>query len=129
MNQLGFSLAIQAAPFGPFSREASRQSHLQALLDKSLLDANHRAATDGEGLGNLPIGVPADHSSVERGRPDSAWLESGSCEPSSPAMDVAPHSISRDSGSERFSCLHSLLRLHTLPVKPRRGEKTILFPG
>jgi hypothetical protein len=57
MNQLGLALAIQAAPFGPFSREASHQSQLQASLGKSLLDANHRAATDGEGLGNLPIGV------------------------------------------------------------------------
>jgi hypothetical protein len=55
MNQSGFSLPIQAAAFGTFAREASRQSHLQILLDKPLFDANDRAATDRERLGNLPI--------------------------------------------------------------------------
>jgi hypothetical protein len=32
MDQLGFSLAIQAAPFGPFAREASGESYFQVLL-------------------------------------------------------------------------------------------------
>jgi len=32
MNQVGFSFAIQAAPFGPFAREAPRKSYLQAPL-------------------------------------------------------------------------------------------------
>ena len=57
MDQLGFSLAIQAAPFGPFAREASGESYFQVLLHKALLDTNHGATTDGEHLGNLPIGV------------------------------------------------------------------------
>lgn len=57
MNQLGFSLAIQTAPFGTFSRKTAGEGYLQASLRKSLLDANHGAATDGEGLGNLPISV------------------------------------------------------------------------
>ena len=56
MNQLGFSLAIQRAPFGTFPWKASGKSHFQVLLHKALFDANHRAATDGEDLGNLPIG-------------------------------------------------------------------------
>ena len=57
MNQLGLTLAIQAASFGTFAREASGKRHLQVLLDKPLLDADHRTATDGESLGNLPISV------------------------------------------------------------------------
>jgi hypothetical protein len=57
MDQLGFSLAIQAAPFGPFAREASGESYFQVLLHKALLDTNHGATTDGEHLGNVPIGV------------------------------------------------------------------------
>lgn len=57
MNELGFSFAVQAPPFGTFSREASGKSHSQVLLDKSLLDTNHGAAADGERLGNLLIGV------------------------------------------------------------------------
>ncbi len=56
MNELGFSFAVQAPPFGTFSREASGKSHSQVLLNKSLLDANHGAAADGERLGNLLIG-------------------------------------------------------------------------
>jgi hypothetical protein len=56
VNQLGFALAIQAATLGTFSRETSGESQLQILLDKPLFDTNDRAATDGERLGNLPIG-------------------------------------------------------------------------
>jgi hypothetical protein len=56
MNQLSLALAIQASPFGTFSGEASGQSHLQIPLHKPLFDANHGAATDGEGEGLLPIG-------------------------------------------------------------------------
>jgi hypothetical protein len=55
MNQLSLPLAIQAPPFGALSREAAGEGYLQALLHKPLLDTNHRAATDGEGLGNLSI--------------------------------------------------------------------------
>jgi hypothetical protein len=54
MDQLGFSFAIQAAPF---ARGASGESYFQVLLHKALLDTNHGATTDGEHLGNLPIGV------------------------------------------------------------------------
>lgn len=57
MNQLGFSLAIQAAAFGTFAREASCQGDFQILLHEPLFDPNDRAATDGERLGNLPVGV------------------------------------------------------------------------
>jgi hypothetical protein len=57
VNQLGFSFAIQAAPFGPFARKASRESHFQVPLHKPLFDANHRATTDVQSLSNLPIGV------------------------------------------------------------------------
>jgi hypothetical protein len=57
MNQLSLSLAIQAATFGAFAREASHESHLEALLHKPLLDAYHGAATERKGLGNLPIGM------------------------------------------------------------------------
>ncbi|MBO0780579.1 MAG: hypothetical protein J2P37_17285 [Ktedonobacteraceae bacterium] len=57
MNELGFSLAIQALAFGTFAWEASGEGYLQAPLHKTLLDANHGTATDGERLGNLPIGV------------------------------------------------------------------------
>ena len=57
MNQVGFSFAIQTAAFGAFSGKTSSESHLQALLDKSLFDADHGAATNRERFGNLPIGV------------------------------------------------------------------------
>src|SRR5260370_31119073 len=57
MNQSGFPFAVQAPPFGPFSREAAGKGYLQAPLHKSLFDTNHGAATDGESLGNLPIGT------------------------------------------------------------------------
>jgi hypothetical protein len=40
-----------------FVRETSREGYLQASLHKALIDTNHRAATDGERLGNLLIGV------------------------------------------------------------------------
>jgi len=43
--------------FGTSSLEVSRESHLQVLLDKPLLDANHPAVTDIQGLGNQPISV------------------------------------------------------------------------
>src|SRR5258707_14999787 len=56
MDQLGFSLAIQATAFGAFPWKTAGESHLQILLDKPLFDANQRAATDGESLGNLPVG-------------------------------------------------------------------------
>jgi len=56
MNQLGLALAIQTSPFRTLTGEAPGESHLQILLDKPLFDANHRAATDGEDLSNLPIG-------------------------------------------------------------------------
>jgi hypothetical protein len=46
MNQLGFSFAVQAPPFGTFAWEASGEGYLQVFLDKPLLDANHGAATD-----------------------------------------------------------------------------------
>ena len=57
MNQLSFSLAIQAPPFWTFSWKASCEGDFHILLNKSLFDANHRAATDGEALDNLAIGV------------------------------------------------------------------------
>jgi hypothetical protein len=57
MNQLGFSLAIQAPPFGTFSWKASREGYFHILLDKPLFNANNRAATDRDGLGNPAIGV------------------------------------------------------------------------
>jgi hypothetical protein len=57
MNQVGFSFAIQTAAFGAFSGKTSSESHLQALLDKPLFDADHGAATDRERFGTLPIGV------------------------------------------------------------------------
>jgi hypothetical protein len=57
MNQLGFSFAIQAAAFWTFLGKTSSESHLQALLDKSLFDADHGTATSRERFGNLPIGV------------------------------------------------------------------------
>ena len=56
-DQLCLAFAIQTVPFETFAREATDESHLQTLLDKWLLDANYRAATDGERFGNLPIGV------------------------------------------------------------------------
>jgi len=72
MNESGFSFAVQAPPFGTFSREASGKSHSQVLLNKSLLDANHGAAADGERLGNLLIGgagfALADDSLMSRVR-------------------------------------------------------------
>lgn len=57
VNQVGFTLAIQAATFRAFSRETAGEGHFQASLHKPLFDANHGAATDGKGCGNLPIGV------------------------------------------------------------------------
>jgi hypothetical protein len=56
MDQPSFTLAIQAASFGPFAGKAAGESHFQVLLHKALLDTNHRAAADGERHGNLPIG-------------------------------------------------------------------------
>src|SRR5260221_7321424 len=56
VNQLSFSLAIEAATFWAFSRKASNEGYLQVFLDKPLFDANDRAAADREHLGNLPIG-------------------------------------------------------------------------
>src|SRR5690242_5570422 len=56
MNQMGLALAIQAATFGPFAGKASGEGYLQVSLHKPLLDANHRATTNGESLGNLSIG-------------------------------------------------------------------------
>jgi hypothetical protein len=57
MDQLGFSFAIQTAPFRTLAWEASGESRLQTSLHISLFDSNHGAATDGECFGNLPIGV------------------------------------------------------------------------
>jgi hypothetical protein len=57
VNQLGFSFAIQTPPFGTFPGEAEGSSHLQVPLHKPLLDPNYGAATDIQGLSNLPIGV------------------------------------------------------------------------
>jgi hypothetical protein len=54
---LDFSLAIQASPLGTFSWKASGEGYFQILLDKPLFDANHRATTDSQRLGNLPINV------------------------------------------------------------------------
>ena len=72
MNQLGFSPAIQAATFGAFAGEASCQGDFQILLYKPLFDPNHGTATDGERLGNLPVGVAgfamADDSLMSRTR-------------------------------------------------------------
>ena len=56
MNQLRLALAIQAAPLGAFAREASGEGHLQVMLHKPLFDPNHGAATDIQGLSDLPIG-------------------------------------------------------------------------
>jgi len=56
MDQLSFSFAIQAPPFGAFSWKTAGESHLQLLLHKPLLNANDGAAADGERFGNLPIG-------------------------------------------------------------------------
>jgi hypothetical protein len=55
MDQLRLSFAIQTATLRTFSGETSGESHFQAPLDKPLFDANYRAATDRERLGNLPI--------------------------------------------------------------------------
>jgi hypothetical protein len=58
MNQLGLALAIQAALLGSFAWEATGEGDFQIFLHKPSLDTNHRAATDIQGFGNLPIGVP-----------------------------------------------------------------------
>jgi hypothetical protein len=57
MNQLSLSFAIQASPVRAFSPKASGESPIQVPVHKKQLDANHRAATDVKGFGNLPIGV------------------------------------------------------------------------
>jgi hypothetical protein len=56
MDQLSFSLAIQAPPFGTFAWKASGESYFQILLHKPLLDANDCTTTDGKRFGNLSIG-------------------------------------------------------------------------
>src|SRR5258708_34706771 len=51
MNQLGFSLAIQAATLWAFSWKASREGYFHIFLDKPLFDANDGAGTDVQHLG------------------------------------------------------------------------------
>jgi len=62
MNELGFSFAVQAPPFGTFSREASGKSHSQVLLDKSLRGSRITVR-------RLMESVSAICSSVELGSP------------------------------------------------------------
>lgn len=57
LDQLCFTFAVQAAAFRAFPGKASCERHFQAFLDKSLLDPNHRAATDLQHLSNLPVSV------------------------------------------------------------------------
>ncbi len=127
MDQLGFSLAIQAAPFGPFAREASGESYFQVLLHKALLDTNHGATTDGEHLGNVPIGVagPAltliahqeDAGEKARVWPGCCWY--GSPFPESFAARArASQDSEQDSEQKRrsfFSSFHRMFCLRTFP--------------
>jgi len=62
MNELGFSFAVQAPPFGTFSREASGKSHSQVLLNKSLRGSRITVR-------RLMESVSAICSSVELGSP------------------------------------------------------------
>jgi hypothetical protein len=126
-DQLRLSLAIQAATLGAFSREASGEGHLQILSDKPLFDANDGAATDGEGLSNLPVGVagfalPADRSSAALAPPGSAWLEYGWYAPSSPAIGAAQNEISLDTCRERFPYVNSFLAAQSRPTPNSRSN-------
>lgn len=72
VDQLRLSFPVQASTLGTNALEASCQGDFQILLYKPLFDPNHGTATDGERLGNLPVGVAgfamADDSFMSRTR-------------------------------------------------------------
>lgn len=124
MNQLGLTLAIQAASFGTFAREASGKRHLQVLLDKPLLDADHRTATDGESLGNLPISVTGFSLTLIAHQQDSRYQvvlgrgSAGMYHRFQPLSLLLAQSRLR-SGSEKISCFSSFDRLVRVATEVR----------